>query len=210
MDCNNKTTTFAPKLKTQKSSNMKKVILVAAIAAFGFAAQAQTTYGPKAGVNISSLRGDDADGLKSLVGFHFGGFVNLPIAESLQVQPEVLFSTGGAKEGDVKLNMSYISIPVMVKYATTSGFFGEVGPQIGFLMSAKAKSGSESEDIKEYFKKTDFGAAIGLGYEHTSGFGGNVRYTLGLSNIGEAEGSDMKTGIFAIGLFYKLGKTAKK
>lgn len=188
---------------------MKKVLFIAAIAVFGYTAQAQTTYGPKAGVNISSLSGDDADGLKSLVGFHAGGFVNFAVANSVQVQPELLFSTGGAKKGDVKWNLSYITIPVLVKYATKSGFFGEVGPQIGLLMGAKAKASGESVDVKEYFKSTDFGAAIGVGYKHSSGIGGNVRYTLGLSNIGDAEGSDLKTGVFSIGLFYTLGGAKK-
>ena len=57
---------------------MKKLFLVGALALFG-AMNAQVKYGAKAGLNIATLNGD-VEGLKSLVGFHVGGFAQIPLA----------------------------------------------------------------------------------------------------------------------------------
>lgn len=65
MDCNNKTTTFAPKLKTQKSSNMKKVLLSLAIVAIAFSANAQ----------------DKKEAVKPLT-FSVGALVGIPVSPS--------------------------------------------------------------------------------------------------------------------------------
>jgi len=60
--------------------------------------------------------------------------------------------------------MDYVNIPVLFKYNNPGGFFAETGPQLGFLISAKAKSGSVSFDAKSNYKSTDFSWAIGAGY----------------------------------------------
>ena len=124
---------------------MKKLILCAAIAAFGLSnvnAQ-EVKFGAKAGVNFANLSGDDADDLDSRTSFHIGGVVNIGISEKFAVQPELVYSSQGAKgnfEGvDVDYNFDYINVPVLAKFTVAEGFSIEAGPQVGFLMSAKLK-----------------------------------------------------------------------
>jgi Outer membrane protein beta-barrel domain len=199
---------------------MKKVVLVLAIIAVGFGAQAQVKFGVKAGLNGYNFSGDDTDGenFKTKIGFNAGGFANIPVGEKFSVQPELIYSVEGAKisEGEdrVNYNMNYINIPVLVQFNSASGFYAEAGPQIGFLTSAKAdtKIGgvSTDTDVKEFFKGTNFSAAIGLGYKLSSGLGFGARYNFGLGNIGEEAGSDIKLGGFQVGLSFSFGGGKKE
>jgi len=61
----------------------------------------------------------------------------------------------------------------------------EAGPQEGFLMSAKAKVGGESEDLKDVTKGIDFGLDFRVGYKMDSGLNFGCRYNLGLSDIND-------------------------
>jgi len=193
---------------------MKKSIIVLILTILGFASNAQVTYGLKFGVNISSLRGDSTEGTSSVAGIHAGGLVNIPVNEKFSVQPELMFSMAGAKDSyqgiPISLNLSYISLPVLLQYKAKSGVFAELGPQISFLLSAKAKALGESQDVKEVIKSTDFSAALGVGYKHVSGFGVNLRYNLGLINIAQDDRANIKTSIVAISVFYTFGKMDKK
>ncbi|WP_343616398.1 porin family protein [Flavobacterium sp.] len=172
---------------------MKKIILSAiAILAFGFANAQQTRFGVKGGLNISTLVGGDVDNTKALIGFHVGGFAEIKIIEKLAIQPELLFSAQGTRvdgfggqDNDLKLN--YINIPVLAKYYITKQFTVEAGPQLGFLVSAKA----EGEDVKDGFKSVDLGFNFGAGYNFTDNFSAGIRYTVGLSNVGDYDVDDI-------------------
>jgi hypothetical protein len=198
---------------------MKKVFLAIVFLTTGvIASQAQIKYGLKAGANFYSLGGSDAEdaGLdqsrKIKIGIGGGGFVNIPINETFSVQPEVLFSSEGnlQKEGDEKLTyaLNYINIPIMFQY-NASGFYAETGPQIGFLMSAKAKfdDGTDEEevDIKDEMKGLGLSWALGLGYKMDNGLGFGARYNLGLSTVFDADDVKITSSGFHIGLFYTFG-----
>lgn len=197
---------------------MKKVILLFFFASSVIVSQAQIKFGGKLGLNIAGLTGDDAPDSKSKIGFNVGGFVEVPVAESFAVKPELVFSTQGAKsenDDDSKLNLSYLNIPVLGKYTTSSGFYGETGPQLGFLVGAKAKSDDGDADVKEFYKTTDFAWAFGVGYEMAeSGFGVNLRYNLGLSSIADDGDADVKikNSVFQIGVTktFGTGGTARR
>lgn len=168
-------------------------------------------FGIKAGANFADLGGDDAEGFDMKVGFHGGAIVNIPIAETFAFNPELYFSAEGAKieELDAKLALGYIRLALMFQYVTSSGFFAELGPNLGFLMSAKAKNDDEEEDIKDSFKGIDFALGVGIGYKLKSGLGFGARYNFGLSNIIDEDDADVKTSCINLGLFYMLGGNKK-
>lgn len=188
---------------------MKKIILcVVAVFAFGYANAQKTQFGIKAGVNFATLTGDTA-GVNSIVGFNIGGFSEIKISDKFSIQPELLYSIQGAKvdsEGTtVDFNLSYLNIPVMAKYYVSPKFNLEIGPQIGFLTSAKGKTMGVSVDVKDFFKSTDFGLNFGAGYDFTSKFSAGIRYNLGLSNIAEDSGGEsVKNSVISISLGYKF------
>ena len=189
---------------------MKKLMLLAAVAVFGLSnvnAQ-EVKFGVKAGVNFASLTGDDADGLDGKTGFHVGGVAVIGISEKFAVQPELVYSSQGAKdteEGvDVDYNLDYINLPVLAKFTVAEGFSIEAGPQVGFLMSAKVKAEGESFDIKDDLKGIDFGGAIGLGYKMDSGLNFAARYNLGLGNIADFDGGDLKNNVIQLSVGYNF------
>ena len=180
-------------------------------------------FGAKGGVNFANLAGDDADGAKMFVGFNAGFFIEIPVADKLVFQPEILYSAQGSKsEGplfvdgsvynvEATLKFNYINIPLLFKYEIADKFSLEAGPYVGFLTSAKLKAkiqgvGSETIDAKDMLKSTDFGIAIGMNYEFTDVIFANARYQSGLTEIGDAEGNnnDIKNSVFQIGLGFRF------
>ena len=195
---------------------MKKNILFLLLLASTASFAQHFELGAKAGVNISNFSGasNEADlKAKSLIGFHAGGFVSLFLGNNFAIQPEVLLSTQGAKleqtgsETDYKL--TYINVPVMLKYRSNGGFYLEAGPQIGFKVNEKVDGTSE-----DFAKSTDLSIAGGLGYHSPIGLGIGARYTAGLSKLGDFNASttkpDWKNGVIQVSLFYTLFNNHRK
>lgn len=168
------------------------------------------TGGVKGGVNISNFTGGDFNDVKktALVGFHAGGYLNFALG-GVSIQPEVLVSTGGATLEDqgnkVDVKLTYISVPVMVKFNPGGGFYLEAGPQVGFKISEDVKN----QTVGDFAKSLDLSAGAGLGYSFGKlGIGG--RYLVGLSKVGDFDSGnvdpDFKNSTIQVGLFLKLGK----
>lgn len=191
---------------------MKKIILSAiAVMTFALTNAQQTKFGVKAGLNLTTFAGGNYYDAKSLVGFQVGGFAEIKIIERLSIQPEVLFSTQGAKldggSGDLDRKLNYINVPVLAKFYITKQFTAEAGPQIGFLVSAK----SNGNDVKDAYKSVDTGFNFGLGYNFTENVSVGLRYTVGLANIGDYKVDTTqqyydspKNSVLALTLAYKF------
>jgi hypothetical protein len=186
---------------------MKKCLLATFFLAAGFISQAQIKFGAKAGANFANVSGSDAEGNKMKVDFNAGGLVNISLGKSFGLQPEVVYSGQGYKADGGDFNTSYINVPLLAQYHH-AGFYGETGPQIGFLMSAKVKSNGISVDVKDQLKSTDFSWAFGVGYRHESGLGFGARYNLGLTDL--ADHSNVKNSVIQVGLSYIVGGNNNK
>ncbi|MDR4954174.1 porin family protein [Chryseobacterium sp. ES2] len=194
---------------------MKKIFLGLALVAGTFAFSQKTStstastspvrFGVKAGLNISTLSNSE---FNSKAGFYGGVFANIPVAQDFSVQPEVLYSGMGGKaktNSDIKLNMDYIAVPVMLQYNLIPNLYVEAGPQFGFLISAKGKGNGASVDVKDNLKTFDFGLGLGAGYYFTQNIGVNLRYTAGLSDVPKNNNGDAaRNGVFQFGLAYKF------
>lgn len=207
---------------------MKKNILsLLLVLAFGFSYAQKAEFGIKGGLNISNFSGDTGGiDFKSSVGFNVGAFAAIKLSEKITLQPELLYSLQGAKAvnveaqnggllytGDIKFNLSYINIPLMVKYYVADKFNLEVGPQIGFLTSAKTStkldgfSQTVNQDIKDSFESLDFGLNFGVGYDFTKNIFAGIRYNLGLANIAKTQPGDnskIHNSVFSLSLGYKF------
>ncbi len=146
-------------------------------------------FGAKAGLNLSNIKGDLTSDFKTRISFHIGALVEIPLSDRFAFQPELLYSSQGAKfefkEGnnevivvengkfvDVSENQyeeketiirNYINIPLMAKYYVAEGFSIQAGPQVGFLTSAKTKG--ENTDVynsKKTVEKYDIDSTAGL------------------------------------------------
>ncbi|MFT3679603.1 MAG: porin family protein [Ferruginibacter sp.] len=108
-----------------------------------------------------------------------------------------------------KYNLTYLIVPLLYQYYFSSNFYGEIGLQPMFLLSAKDKftMGNETrtESIKQYLQSFNLGLPGGVGYRTASGFGAGVRATYGLLNIYKNSGDDKsRTLLIALLLSYQI------
>ena len=195
---------------------MKKSIVFALLLAGTTSFAQHFDIGIKGGANISNFTGSSNISewkASTLVGFHAGAFLGLYLGDNFSIQPEVLFSTQGAKidNGTTKddYKLTYINVPVLAKYRFNGGFYIEAGPQIGFNVHSTVAGTSE-----DFAKSTDLAIAGGLGFSSKIGLGIGARYVAGLSKVGDFNASttrpDYKNGNIQISLFYTLFNGHKK
>jgi opacity protein-like surface antigen len=175
---------------------MKKIFMMAiAILSFNLNAQQDSSFGAKAGLNLSKITlsaSGTSDASDNLVAFHLGLFYETKIADKFTFQPELLYSAQGGEENNSGFKLNYIQIPLMFKYYPSSKFSLEAGPQIGFLVSSSVFQDSASFDADELFTGIDFGLGIGLNYSFTDKVFINARYNFGLTDVSS---DDFKTAI---------------
>jgi hypothetical protein len=202
---------------------MKKLILLV-IGAISFSLiQAQVNFGVKAGLNLANATGSDATGSSTRSNFHAGVLAQIPVTGQFSIQPEAIYSgqgarvdfadgSGGTISGTHKL--SYINVPILLKYTSASGFLVETGPQIGFLISAKASVNGMNANEKDNFESTDFSWAFGIGFMSLINIGIDARYNLGLTNVENSSNGGttgtVKNSVIQIGAFYLFDKPKKK
>lgn len=126
------------------------------------------SIGPRVGVNFSNVSNPDEAEL--LTGLVLGLTSTYSINENSGITVDALYSGEGYKVVGTGIKLGYLRIPILYNI-----FFGELGqkfrpkvflgPQLGFLMTAKV---GES-DIKYDMNKFSFGLGAGLGFNYQLG-----------------------------------------
>ena len=183
---------------------MKKFLIIAIVSGvFTWNAQAQDVkFGVKAGANFSNVKvstdfgGVTPDGATS---FYVGGLADIGLTDKIHIQPELQYSIEGSKDADV----SFVNVPVMLKYYIIEGLNVQAGPQLGILVDAEGGT--------DGLKSTNLGFNFGAAYELVGGFFVDARYNLGLSDISDIETDpgfsgdvSVKTQGFQLGVGYRF------
>ena len=167
-------------------------------------------FGIKAGGNYSNFTNTNFE-TKEIAGFHAGFLVNLRLTNHLSIQEDFLFSSQGAKLKDGSftdkedLKLSYVSIPIVLKYRTSIGIYIEAGAQTGMLVSDAKNTG-----FRDFANKLDGGAVGGIGYQlklgATRSVGIGVRYYQGFTDVGKFNSSilrsDFRNNVVQASVFY--------
>jgi len=164
---------------------MKKIILFIAVLACSATSQAQVTFSPgiRAGANISSISNTDGS---SKTGFYIGAVGSLKLAKFYTLQPEIGYSSQGAKDislynyddsynGYIQkkdINLDYVSITLMNKFSFQQLFL-QVGPSIDVLVSSS----------KYIANDIDIATNIGLGIDITKNFTIEARFKMGMIGL---------------------------
>jgi len=167
------------------------VLVLAVFIAAPVSAATNIKFGIKAGASSSNVKwSDDFGDETSVTELTFGGFVIFELSPTLAIQPEINYLVTGEQwditEGTNVENFTYLHVPILLRARLMKeGKFVPVvfaGPAVGFLLSAK----DGGEDVKEWFKSTDFGLDLGLGAEIALGTMKallDFRYYMGLTNV---------------------------
>ena len=203
---------------------MKKVLFIAVVVLLGLGnvnAQ-EVKFGTKVGLNLSNFTGD-LDDSDSKIGFNIGAFAEISLSDKFIFQPELLFSSQGAKfeesdnnfSSEETLKFNYLNMPLMIKFAASDKFALEFGPQLGFLLSAKSKfeetfdgeTFSEEVDIKDSVKSIDFGLNFGASFDVSENIMIGARYNLGLLDITDGEDDEdfnVQNSVFSFSVGYRF------
>lgn len=150
---------------------------------------------PKAGINLAYQSIKGVNGEKGRAGFQGGVGFNIPMGTGVfSLQPELNFiqkgttiRTQGAQPG---YNLNYLELPVLAKFRAGMVYFN-AGPSLGLLLGQS----DHSKQALGSLKKLDFGVQMGGGVAIPAGTGRliiDARYTLGLSNISDVKGGNIR------------------
>lgn len=184
---------------------MKKSVLFAAALLITFSVKAQEfNFGVKGGINVAAIGGNAYVGLRgfgSKISFHLGGIAEIPLAEKISLQPELLYSSQGTRwdfgTSGNSLKLDYINLPVLGKYHILKGLSAEAGPLFGFLISTNGQH-------QDRFKKFDIAFAIGASYKLNDNVFFGLRYNKGIANINDDgfDGGSSRNNVFQISAGY--------
>jgi hypothetical protein len=151
--------------KKRSRCYMKKQILLTAFVVITTMAMAQIkpSFGVRAGVVSSAVKGDAVNNLESTLdlangmittanrtGFFAGGYASIPVSNILSVEPGLYYSQKGyqlagsfslkglgilAANARANLRSDYIDVPVLLK-ANFDGFQIFGGPQVSYLVNS--------------------------------------------------------------------------
>lgn len=146
----------------------KQILLIASLVAGTITfAQTQPSFGVRAGVISSGMKGDAVNSLQNLIdytngsittsnhtGFFVGGNVSIPVSDLVSVEPGLYYSEKGYDmRGDLnlkgveflganakaKLSSHYVDLPVLLKL-NFNGLQVFAGPQVSYLTKADLRT----------------------------------------------------------------------
>ncbi len=185
-----------------KTISILTVLLLAVFVSTTVSAQILPKFGVKAGANFATL--NNIDDVEYKTGFIGGVFVDFSIPMTpVSIQPEILYAQYGTaiKDSDVKLDVNYLQIPVLIKFGFPTPVVNPnvyFGPYYGHKLSSSIRNDDITLNINSKVVDSDFGIVIGAGVNVTK-VRFDLRYTAGFTELeNSAFNKDAKNGAFAL------------
>jgi hypothetical protein len=123
------------------------------------------------GLSASQVSGDNLGGFNK-AGLLAGGFIDLQLSKTLKGQMEMTFIQKGSNNPNMNennysdINLSYVEIPLLVKYQQSRSIAIEGGVEAAFLISASVNDiyGQVPTNSTREFNTTDISIFIGMDY----------------------------------------------
>lgn len=185
----------------------------------------QTHWGVKAGANFANLTPNTQVDNQVRVGFHAGLFAKITLSELLALEPEIYYTTKGAKltyhddfaRGSVQFKLDYVEIPVLLVVDLTHHFNAQVGPYVSYLIRSEIKNTEvknfdyENTINPKHLNLLDAGIILGVAVGIES-FEFGFRFNLGLITVGQEKNysgqqytfPDAQNGVINLYLSYPL------
>jgi hypothetical protein len=180
----------------------------------------KAAFGLKAGLNSSIFTASINSESSAKLGFHIGIYIKKQIGNKAYFRPEMYFSSQGQKDeylippngptvGETTTSVNYLNVPILFEFGKK--IFFQVGPQIGFLLSAKEEGEIDgdkvNDDLKNIMKGTDVSLVGGLGFNATENFNLGVRVNIGMTEAFKDSGSNGFPSVKNQVLHFYLGYT---
>ena len=146
----------------------------------------QTQFGIKGGLNLSDIvmtnyiNPDVESDLSLKAGIHAGFFVTGWVEERVGIAAELLYSNKGVRANG-NINLHYINVPMLLQYRLNESWIAEIGPELGYMISATSDFGNASST---YNNKFDVGLDGGIRLD-TRRMNFGLRYCVGMFSVRE-------------------------
>ena len=161
--------------------------------------------GIKGGLNVTNLYLEDVNDENARFGFNLGLYGQILSSDVFAIQPELLFSTKGAKweytgalDQTIDFNTNYLDLPVLAVIKLGKSAEIHAGPYAGYLLSAKIKYDGDFANGTDNIDRDDLNT---IDYGLVGGFGLNfgamqvgARYNYGLAKIANSDGAKSLLG----------------
>ena len=151
-------------------------------------------YGARMGLNLASMSGDGTDANSMKAGLNLGGVVGLRVSPSSPVFLEsgFYYTQRGGKDGDDKMTIKYLEIPLILKYGIKAtddiAILPFAGPYFSYGIGGRLKGKYEGVKFDEssfnYVNHPDMGLKVGCGAEYDMLYF-EVGYQFGIANIAD-------------------------
>lgn len=162
----------------------------------------KNTFGIIGGVVVSTI--SDYEGSTRL-GLTGGLYWEYRLSKKFSLMSNILYSqrgeNGNSNQSEIKL--SYINMPLLVKYKLFDKFGIATGINSDMLLSVEG-SGLEKDD----FKNSDWSIPIGISYDISNNFQIGMIYNIGLTNINNSN-TELENNWGNITLSYLFKKKKK-
>jgi tetratricopeptide (TPR) repeat protein len=169
--------------------------------------------GINAGLNLSKINLEKTGNTDNKTGFHAGALFQFNLSENITLNPQINYSQQGGEQISAgattkdKYSFDYIDMTLILKYLLGKKISIDVGPQLGYLLSAKRDINNRPTDIKSLYSSTNISFAAGLSYLIKSGFGVQAKYISGLKSIAKENTTpSAKLSSAQAGIFYLFTK----
>lgn len=127
--------------------------------------QSKVDFGIKGGLNLTFItvpEADFGDNIEVKAGYYGGFFIDIPIEQTISIQPEVLY---------IGLNdFRFINAPIYLKYEAANSFFILIGPSLNYFF----------DFFSNKFKvRADLSVAYGI----TQVLDVHMKFTLGFEEV---------------------------
>ena len=177
---------------------MKKIVLLAVCLLASYAVEAQY-IGLKAGYNYATLKGNVNDGanFKPYHGYYAGITLEFPLSNLFSLQVEGIYNRRGANitsntYGKAKLNLDYLSLPILARFNVGKGINLHIGPQLeyridkpNFYFDAGTDPVTRVKD--DALDIIDGAMTVGIAYMTDAGWFFEARWVQGLTSVFEAD-----------------------
>jgi len=168
---------------------MKKILLpFLIITVFCSSVFAQTKFGFKAGLNLSTIKKTTDNGFTIMPGINTGIFSNFYFSKNYFLDVELLHSAKGYNSilipsGTTHNFLNYLSVPVLIGLKAGKKMDFVLGPEFSYLTKASLKIKTVKNTTTDHYEKYDVGIDFGASYHLSKKLLLEGRYIFGLSKV---------------------------
>lgn len=171
---------------------MKNLLLIIAVGLFAFPSQAQSRFGMKGGLSITSMKSEGWDNKQPKMGTVFGILVEKKLKGNFFFKHELIWSRKGFRfdEGyqftNGVLNLNYLSLPLLLGYRPAAKLAFVAGPEFAFLLRANSRFNNSSQNVTNGYTRYEICLNAGAQYQLSKQLVAELRLSHGIIDVNGA------------------------